>query len=182
MDKDRDLQTRDFTIYHSEEDISINAVIRCDALWLSQKSMAELYGVQVPAVSKHLKNIFEEGELGPNVVISKMEITTIKGFVIDNVLQGDALVAKKYLNEQEIRSLERSVSGFFDYIEGQIERGNTFTMEDFAESLDKFLTSKIMRFYMAMEALRKRVRVQKQNLNTLSLIKLKRSILILNKL
>ena len=50
-----------------------------DTVWLTQKAMAELYGVQVPAVSKHLKNIFEEGELMPDVVVSKMEITTQHG-------------------------------------------------------------------------------------------------------
>ncbi len=289
--KAKDLQTQKVTLYRSEDgDVNIDAVIKDDTLWLTQKSMSELYGVQVPAISKHLKNIFEEDELDPDVVISKMEITTqhgaivgksqnkkaafynldaiisvgyrvnsrraaafriwatnllreymIKGFVMDDrrleqgevifgrdyfrellervrsirtserriwlqltdifaecsidynkashtarhfyaevqnkfhfaitgktaaeiiysnadttkehvglktwknspdgrILQSDVTVAKNYLSEKEIRSLERSVSGFFDYIEGQIERGNAFTMEDFAKSIDKFLT------------------------------------------
>lgn len=56
------------------------------------------------------------------------------------VLKSDATVAKNYLSENEIRKLERAVSAFFDYIEGIIERRNTFTMESFAESVNKFLS------------------------------------------
>jgi hypothetical protein len=55
-------------------------------------------------------------------------------------LKSDATVAKNYLSEDEIRKLERAVSAFFDYIEGIIERRNTFTMESFAESVNKFLS------------------------------------------
>ncbi len=49
-------------------------------------------------------------------------------------------MAKNYLTEQQIRSLERAVSGYFDYIEDLIERENTFTMEEFAASVNEFLT------------------------------------------
>ena len=53
-----------FLIYKSEEeDISVDAVVKDESIWLSQKGMAELFGVQVPAINKHLKNIFEDGEL-----------------------------------------------------------------------------------------------------------------------
>jgi len=55
------------------------------------------------------------------------------------ILQRDVLVAKNYLEEKEIKGLERTVSSFFDYIEGIIERHTTFTMEQFAQSVDKFL-------------------------------------------
>ena len=48
-------------------------------------------------------------------------------------------IGKNYLSEQEIKQLERAVSNFFDYIEGIIERRNTFDMQSFAESVDKFL-------------------------------------------
>lgn len=50
-------------------------------MWLTQKAMAQLFGVQVPAISKHLKNIFSEGELSEEVVVSKMEITTQHGAI-----------------------------------------------------------------------------------------------------
>ena len=73
-----------FLIYRSaEEDASVNAVIKDDTIWLTQKSMAELFGVQTPAINKHLKNIFEDGELDEKVVISKMEITTAHGAMPD---------------------------------------------------------------------------------------------------
>ena len=280
-----------FLMYTAEDaDISVNAVIKDETIWLTQKAMADLFGVQIPAISKHLKNIFEDGELTEEVVVSKMEITTqhgalpgktqtkdtqfynldaiisvgyrvnsrrathfriwatkvlreymIKGFVLDDnrlkqgktafgkdyfrellervrsiraserriwqqitdifaecsidydkdadithefyamvqnkfhfaitgqtaaeiihssadhtkehmglttwknapdgrILKSDVSVAKNYLNEKQIRQLERTVTGFFDYIEDLIERENTFTMEQFAESVNKFLS------------------------------------------
>ena len=280
-----------FLMYHSaEQNISVNAVIRDETIWLTQKAMAELFGVQTPAINKHLKNIFAEGELDENVVVSKMEITTqhgaipdktqtrealfynldaiisvgyrvnsrratqfriwatnvlkeymIKGFAMDDerlkqgriafgkdyfrellervrsiraserriwqqitdifaecsldydrnspvtrqfyamvqnkfhyaitgqtsaeiiyagvdrhkehmglttwknapegrILKSDVTIAKNYLTEQQIRQLERTVTGYFDYIEDLIERENTFTMEEFAASINEFLT------------------------------------------
>ena len=280
-----------FLIYNTpEDDVSINAVVKDETIWLTQKAMAELFGVQTPAISKHLKNIFEDGELDEKVVVSKMEITTqhgaiagktqvnvaqfynldaiisvgyrvnsrrathfriwatgilkeymIKGFVLDDdrlkqgktafgkdyfkellervrsiraserriwqqitdifaecsidydkhdpithdfyamvqnkfhfaitgqtaaeiiharadhekehmglttwknapdgrILKSDVTVAKNYLDEKQIRQLERTVSGYFDYIEDLIERENTFTMEQFASSINKFLS------------------------------------------
>lgn len=57
-----------FLIYRSaEEDVSVNAIVKDESIWLSQQGMAELLGVQKPAISKHLKNIFEEGELDEKV-------------------------------------------------------------------------------------------------------------------
>lgn len=273
-----------FLIYRVENDQEKASVIVSDeTIWASQKEMARLFDVGVPAISKHLKNIFEEGELDEHSVISKMETTAsdgknyltsyynldaiisvgyrvnsqkatkfrqwattvlreymIKGFAMDDerlkqgenllekdyfrellervrsiraserriwlqitdifaeiaidydvnslvtkqfyahvqnkfhyaitgktateiiyekadhtkvnmglvtwkhspdgrILQSDALVAKNYLNEKEIRSLERSVSGYFDYLERQIEQGKTQTMQDLADSIDRFL-------------------------------------------
>lgn len=279
-----------FLIYKTaEEDITVNAVIRDETIWLTQKAMSELFGVQTPAISKHLKSIFEEGELAQEVVVSKMEIPTphgampgktqmqtvmmynldaiisvgyrinshratqfriwatgvlkeymVKGFAMDDdrlkqgktafgkdyfrellervrsiraserriwqqvtdiyaecsidydrnapttqqfyamvqnrfhyaithktaaeivhdsadhtkehmglttwknapdgrILKSDVTVAKNYLDEKQIRQLERSVSGYFDYIEDLIERENTFTMEQFAASINEFL-------------------------------------------
>jgi len=74
----------DFLIYKTSDDsISVNAVIKDETIWLSQKAMSELFDVGVPAISKHLKNIFEEGELVEKVVISKMEIATAHGAIPD---------------------------------------------------------------------------------------------------
>ena len=277
-----------FLIYNSpEEDVSINAVVKDETIWLTQKAMAELFDVEVPAISKHLSNIYEDGELQPDATVSKMEIVQnegsrqvkrkvdfynldaiisvgyrvnsrrathfriwatsilkeymIKGFVLDDdrlkqgktafgkdyfkellervrsiraserriwqqitdifaecsidydkndpithdfyamvqnkfhfaitgqtaaeiihsradhekdhmglttwknapegrILKSDVTVAKNYLDEKQIRQLERTVSGYFDYIEDLIERENTFTMEQFASSINKFLS------------------------------------------
>lgn len=68
-----------------------------------------------------------------------MGLTTWKNSPNGRILKSDAYVAKNYLSEKEIRQLERNVSGYFDYIEDLIERRNTFTMEEFALSIDKFL-------------------------------------------
>lgn len=71
-----------FILYNIPEgDGKVQAVIKEDTIWLTQKAMAELFGVNVPAISKHLKNIFEEGELREDVVVSKMEITTEHGAI-----------------------------------------------------------------------------------------------------
>ena len=279
-----------FLVYKAEQDdVSVNALIQDETIWLTQKAMAELFGVGVPAISKHLKNVFEDGELKEEVVVSKMEITTphgaiqgktqtndakfynldaiisvgyrvnsrratqfriwatgvlkeymIKGFALDDerlkqaktafgkdyfrellervrsiraserriwqqvtdifaecsidydreaeitrefyalvqnkfhyaitgktapeivhdhanrskenmglttwknapdgrILKSDVNVAKNYLDERQIRQLERTVAGYFDYIEDLIERENVFTMEDFAKSINEFL-------------------------------------------
>jgi hypothetical protein len=68
-----------------------------------------------------------------------MGLTTWKQSPNGRILKGDTTIAKNYLSEKEIKQLERSVTGFFDYIEGLIERENSFTMEDFASSVNKFL-------------------------------------------
>ncbi|MDN3638415.1 virulence RhuM family protein [Simiduia curdlanivorans] len=69
-----------------------------------------------------------------------MGMSTYKNAPEGRVLKSDATIAKNYLSEDDIKKLERAVSAFFDYIEGIIERRNTFTMESFAESVNKFLT------------------------------------------
>ena len=283
---DREVQ---FLLYNMPEDSGkVQVVIKDETIWCTQKAMAQLFGVGVPAVSKHLKNIFDEGELSPEMTISKMETvinrgkrgevnefidfynldaiiavgyrvsslkatrfrqwaTTIlneyirKGFGMDDerlkqgtalfgkdffrellervrsiraserriwqqitdiyaeccidydrnskttrdfyamvqnrfhyaitgqtaaeiiytkadhtkehmglttwknspngrVLKSDVSIAKNYLQEKEIRQLERTVAGYFDYIEDLIERENTFNMEQFAASINEFLT------------------------------------------
>lgn len=62
-----------------DADGKVQVVIKGETLWCTQKAMAQLFGVGVPAISKHLKNIFEEGELVADSVISKMETTAADG-------------------------------------------------------------------------------------------------------
>lgn len=69
-----------------------------------------------------------------------MGLTTWKNAPNGRILKSDSQIAKNYLSESEIRALERTVSSYFDYIEGLIERRNTFTMDEFSQSVEKFLT------------------------------------------
>ena len=170
-----------FLVYQTaEENVSVNALVKDETIWLTQKAMAELFDVDKSSVSRHLKNIFNEGELDEKVVVAKIATTTqhgaIKGktqnkfhFAITGqtaaeivytsadrtkenmglttwknapdgrILKSDVVVAKNYLEEKQIRQLERAVTGYFDYIEDLIERENTFTMEEFVASVNEFL-------------------------------------------
>lgn len=268
------------------EEGKVQVLIKEETIWCTQKAMAQLFDVNLPAISKHLKNIFEEGELEVNATVSKMEIVQTegkrnikrsidfynldaiiavgyrvssakatkfrqwatkilneyirKGFVMDDerlkqgetvfgkdyfrellervrsiraserriwqqitdiyaecstdydrnapttkkfyamiqnrfhyaitghtaaeiiytkadhtkehmglttwkdapegrILKSDVSVAKNYLSEEDIRRLERAITGFFDYIEDLVECETTFTMADFSESVDAFL-------------------------------------------
>jgi hypothetical protein len=70
-----------FLIYNTpQENVTINVMIKDETIWLTQKAMAELFGVGVPAISKHIKNIFGEGELPENTIVSKMETVMNRGF------------------------------------------------------------------------------------------------------
>ena len=69
-----------------------------------------------------------------------MGLSTWKHAPAGRILSSDVTVAKNYLPEDQIKKLERTVSGFFDYIENLIENRQTFTMAEFAESVGKFLT------------------------------------------
>ena len=69
-----------------------------------------------------------------------MGLQTWKNAPDGRILKSDVTIAKNYLPEKQIHQLERAVSSYFDYIENQIERQNAFTMEQFAKSVDKFLT------------------------------------------
>ena len=69
-----------FLMYRSEDEtVTVNALIKYETVWLMQKAMAELFGVEPPAVNKHLKNIYSEGELQENATVSKMEIVRQEG-------------------------------------------------------------------------------------------------------
>lgn len=86
------------------------------------------------------------GQTGAEIVYNSadhtkenMGLATWKNAPDGRILKSDVVVAKNYLNEKQIRQLERTVTGYFDYIEDLIERENTFTMEQFAESVNEFL-------------------------------------------
>jgi hypothetical protein len=64
-----------------QENIKVDVVVKDETIWLTQKAMAELFSVQVPAINKHLKNIFEESEVEEKVAVSILEITTQHGAI-----------------------------------------------------------------------------------------------------
>ena len=68
-----------------------------------------------------------------------MGLTTWKNSPDGRILKSDVTIAKNYLDEKHIKRLEKMVSGYFDYIEDLVERGNIFTMEEFAKSINEFL-------------------------------------------
>lgn len=147
-------------------DVRVNAVLRDRTLWLTQKSMAGLFGVKSQAITKHLKNIYATGELQIAATCSKMEqvqseggrrvareivysradaarehmgLKTWKNAPDGRVLKSDVIIAKNYLSAEQVKELEGAVVGYFDYIERIIKRHQTFTMEEFARSVNAFL-------------------------------------------
>ena len=75
-------QKIEFLLYKNEwSDVKVEVFVKDETIWLSQKAMAKLFGVGVPAISKHLSNIFKEGELEEDMVVSIMEITTKHGAI-----------------------------------------------------------------------------------------------------
>ncbi len=70
----------EMVLYHSDEgDVTIDAYIVDENLWITQKAMATLFGVNVSDISKHLKNIYNDGELKREATVSKMEIVQDEG-------------------------------------------------------------------------------------------------------
>lgn len=92
------LINNELSIYeNSEGNIIVEAIYEDETLWLSQKEMSKVFDVGVPAISKHLKNIFEEQELDKNLVVSKMEITADDGKNYNTeVYSLDAIIAVGY--------------------------------------------------------------------------------------
>ena len=73
-----------FLMYHADDgDVSVNAVIQDETVWLTQKGMAELFDVDKSTISRHLKNIFAEGELDEKVVVAKIATTSPHGAMAD---------------------------------------------------------------------------------------------------
>ena len=103
----------DFLVYHlPDEDGEVKAVVRDETLWTTQKGMAELFGVDKSTISRHLKNIFSEGELDEKVVVAKIATTTPHGAIVGKTQTTDTqfynldaifLYTKKYIRKWRIR-------------------------------------------------------------------------------
>ena len=92
-------QQHSIVLYQTDSsNVCVNVFYTNETFWLTQKAMAELFGVQKVAISKHLKNIFEEGELEENSVVSKMETTAADGKIYNTSFYNlDAIIAVGYL-------------------------------------------------------------------------------------
>ena len=121
--------------------VKVDVFVKDETVWLTQKAMAEVFGVKVPAINKHLRNIFESGELNENSVISILE-TTAAEIIYDSadakkiymgltswkqapdgkIMKTDVAVAKNYLNKAHIDELNRIVSAYLDLAENQAKR------------------------------------------------------------
>lgn len=82
--------------------VKVEIFLRDENLWLTQKRMADLFDVGIPAINKHLKNIFESGELQEDSVISILEITAEDGekyatkfYNLDDIIFGNSLINRR---------------------------------------------------------------------------------------
>lgn len=91
----------EFLLYkNNDEDYTVNVIVKDESIWLTQKSMSDLFNVGVPAISKHLSNIFKEGELKEEVVVSILEIPTKHG----------AIEGKIQYNQTKLYNLDAIIS------------------------------------------------------------------------
>ena len=141
-----------FLIYSTpEENVLVDVVVKDENIWVTQKAMAELFGVKVPAISKHLKNIFEEDELQQEVVVSKMEITTPHGALADktqhheaNFYSLDAIISVGYrVNSHKATNfriwatqiLKEYMQKGFAMDDERLKQGKTFFGKDYFREL-----------------------------------------------
>ena len=139
-------------LYSNEtEKISINVTFLNDTFWLTQKAMAELFGVQVPAISKHLSNIYTEAELKEATTISKMETVVNRGFrgevleIID-FYNLDAIIAVGYrVNSKQAtqfriwatQTLKEFIIKGFVLNDEMLKNGKPFGKDYFDELLER---------------------------------------------
>lgn len=140
-----------FLIYKNEEgEIIVDAILKDETLWLTQKGMAKVFDVNVPAVSKHLKNIFEDEELIKDAVVSKMEITADDGKNYNTeVYNLDAIIAVGYrINSKKAtqfriwatKILKEYITKGFALNDERFIRGNKYDAKFFDELLERIKT------------------------------------------
>ena len=144
-------ETREILFYKTDNgDVRVEILLYQENLWLTQAKMAELFEVQKASISKHLKNIFESGELLEESVVSKMETTDSDGKRYNiNYYNLDAIIAVGYrVNSRKATMFriwanrilkEFIIKGYVMDAERQARRGNVMYMRDWVERLDAFL-------------------------------------------
>jgi hypothetical protein len=116
-------------------DTSVEMRYEDENLWLTQKLMAELYDVSVPAINQHLKRIFGDQELTREATIKKYLIVQTEG----KIHPYDVSVAKNYLSKFELAQMQRIVSAYLDMAEMLAMRKIPMTMQDWEKRLSGFL-------------------------------------------
>jgi len=138
---------------NNEGNIIVDAIYKDETLWLSQKEMANVFSVGVPAISKHLKNIFEEKELDKTAVVSKMEITAEDGKRYNtDVYSLDAIIAVGYrVNSKKATNfrilatkvLKEYMTKGFALNDERFIKGNKYDYKYFDELLERIKTIRI---------------------------------------
>lgn len=154
-------ETREILFYKTDNgDVRVEILLYQENLWLTQTKLAELFDVQKPAISKHLKNIFESGELDENSVVSKMETTAADGKrYATNYYNLDAIIAVGYRVNSKKATMFRIwanrilkefiIKGYVMDDERLKEPKNFFGKDYFEEQLERIrdIRSSERRFY-----------------------------------
>ncbi len=147
-------------IYKNKDgNIIVDAIYKDETLWLTQKGMSKVFDVGIPAISKHLKNIFEEQELDEKMVVSKMENTTIHGAIKGktqtleiNVYSLDAIIAVGYrINSKKAtefriwatKILKEYMTKGFALNDERFIKGNKYDSKYFDELLERIKTIRV---------------------------------------
>jgi len=142
-------QTTEFLLYTAPNgEIKVEVLLSNETIWLTQKRMAELFGVGVPAISKHLKNIFESGELQEELVVSILETTSEHG-AVEGLTQTqqvkyynlDAVISVGYRvnSAQATQLIKEYIIKGFAMDDERLKNGRYFGKDYFRELLERVL-------------------------------------------
>ena len=160
MAEDQKLEKNNIILYKGDEGAAtIEVLLKDDTMWSTQKTMAELFDVKVPAISKHLKNIFSEGELDENSVVSILENTASDGKTYQTKYYDlDAIIAVGYrVNSKKAtnfriwatETLKEYITKGFVSDDDLLKNGTRFGRDYFDELLEKIreIRASERRFY-----------------------------------
>ncbi len=123
-------------------EIKLEVLIQNETIWLNQKQISELFDVKIPAISKHLKNIFSSAELDEKVVVSKMEITTQHGAIEGkeqtkkvNFYNLDAIISIGYIVDSQKQNM--GLTNWKNSPQGKIRKANVSIAKNYLE-FDKY--------------------------------------------
>lgn len=139
LERVRSIRASERRIYQQITDIFAECCVDYD----KQSETAQLFYANVQNKFHYAITGYTAAEIVFQRVDASQEksgMLTYKNAPDGRVLKSDVVIAKNYLKENEIKKLDRTVSGYFDYIENQIEQRNTFSMEALSQSVDKFLS------------------------------------------